>query len=84
MAILYEVSNTFGERHSYLIPVTEEPDGTVRQQARKCFFVSPFMDMALTYGFRVRPPRERYQLSITVSDAEGLCSPPCTRRSGCR
>lgn len=71
VAILYEVSNTFGERHSYLLRVTQDEDGTVRQQAQKCFFVSPFMDMALTYGFRVRPPQERYQLSITVSDAEG-------------
>lgn len=71
VAILYEVSNTFGERHSYLLPVAQETDGTVRQQVKKGFFVSPFMDMALTYGFRVRPPENRYQLSITVSDPDG-------------
>lgn len=71
VAILYEVSNTFGERHSYLLPVAPEADRTVRQHVKKGFFVSPFMDMALTYGFRVCPPEERYQLSITVSDERG-------------
>ena len=29
--ILHEVSNTFGEHHSYLIPVVPSADGTIRQ-----------------------------------------------------
>ena len=46
-AILYEVTNTFHERHSYLI-ATPSADGPVRQSADKAFFVSPLIDMDLT------------------------------------
>ncbi|WP_411288987.1 DUF1365 domain-containing protein [Phenylobacterium sp.] len=69
-AILYEVNNTFGERHSYLIPA---PDAAlVRQACDKGFYVSPFMDMDLSYAFRIRPPGETVQVAVDVSDAEGL------------
>ncbi|MDQ2083063.1 DUF1365 family protein [Xanthobacteraceae bacterium Astr-EGSB] len=62
-AILYEVHNTFGERHSYLIPV-EAAAKVVRQSCDKRFFVSPFMDMDLRYDFRVVPPGERVVVGI--------------------
>ena len=68
-AILYEVNNTFGERHSYLIPATDAP--ILRQACDKGFYVSPFMDMDLRYAFRVRPPGEAVQVLIDVDDAEG-------------
>ncbi|ODA66707.1 hypothetical protein A7A08_02475 [Methyloligella halotolerans] len=71
MAILYEVSNTFGERHSYLMPVTEETGGPVTQRCPKGFYVSPFLDMDLDYRFRVRLPGKHVGLNITASDAEG-------------
>ena len=68
-AILYEVNNTFGERHSYLIPAG---DGAVQRQAcDKAFYVSPFMDMELAYRFRVRPPGDAVQVLVDVDDAEG-------------
>ena len=74
MAILYEVSNTFGGRHSYLMPVGAA-SGPVRQAMDKAFHVSPFMDMDLTYRFEVDPPAavqgEAARVSITVDDAEG-------------
>ena len=81
-AILYEVNNTFGERHSYLIPAPE-PDHrsgskegygdapVVKQACDKGFYVSPFMDMDLSYAFRVRPPAEQVQVLVDVDDAEG-------------
>jgi DUF1365 family protein len=73
-AILYEVSNTFGQRHSYLMPVVTT-DGAVRQSVAKQFHVSPFMDMDLTYRFSVVPPTgaddEIAGVSITVEDGEG-------------
>ncbi|MET0275075.1 MAG: DUF1365 domain-containing protein [Phenylobacterium sp.] len=69
-AILYEVRNTFGERHGYLIPAADAP--LVRQACAKDFYVSPFMDMALTYAFRIRPPGETTQVAIDVADADGL------------
>jgi DUF1365 family protein len=71
-AILWEVDNTFGERHGYLLPVETVEDGLIVQTCDKAFHVSPFMDMNLSYAFRVRPPGERFSLSIDVSDAEGL------------
>jgi len=68
-AILYEVNNTFGERHSYLIPA---PAGSlVEQSAAKDFFVSPFMDMDLSYAFKVRPPGDLVGVAIDVSDPDG-------------
>ena len=70
-AILYEVSNTFGERHSYLVATPEGGEGPVRQQAEKQFYVSPFMDMALDYRFDVLPPAERVRIAIDVSDRDG-------------
>jgi uncharacterized protein len=68
-AILYEVNNTFGERHSYLIPAEDTP--IVKQACEKGFYVSPFMDMDLSYAFRVRPPSEQVQVLVDVDDAEG-------------
>lgn len=70
-AILYEVNNTFGERHSYLIPAPEPGAPVVKQACEKGFYVSPFMDMALSYAFRVRPPGEHVQVLVDVDDAEG-------------
>ncbi len=69
-AILYEVHNTFGERHSYMIAAGATP-GAVRQSARKSFHVSPFMDMDLDYRFEVTPPEDVVAIRIAVSDAAG-------------
>jgi DUF1365 family protein len=72
MAILYQVNNTFGQRHSYLIPIGGDgPRGAIHQTCRKAFYVSPFMDMDLRYRFAVEAPGERVGVTIIVSDAEG-------------
>ncbi|CAN5877506.1 DUF1365 domain-containing protein [soil metagenome] len=68
-AILYEVSNTFGERHSYLIPV--QGSGVIEQGAPKAFYVSPFMDMDLAYAFRIVAPGEDVSVTVDVHDAQG-------------
>lgn len=71
--LIYEVRNTFGEIHPYVLPVTSDDisDAGVRQQQDKLFYVSPFIEMAMRYHFRVRPPRERVQLRILETDREG-------------
>lgn len=69
-AILYEVNNTFGERHSYLLPVQGE-GGAVRQACAKAFHVSPFMAMDMRYAFRIMPPADGLSIAITGSDADG-------------
>lgn len=70
-AILYEVNNTFGERHSYLIPAPDSDAPVVRQACDKGFYVSPFMDMDLRYDFRVRPPADHVRVLVDVDDADG-------------
>jgi uncharacterized protein len=70
-AILYEVNNTFGERHSYLIPVASSNHPTVRQSCRKEFYVSPFMEMECEYHFRIVPPGEQLAVVIQQTDATG-------------
>jgi DUF1365 family protein len=37
----------------------------------KLFYVSPFIEMAMRYHFRVLPPGERVQLRIPETDREG-------------
>lgn len=69
-AILYEVSNTFGEQHTYLIPVTGGDD-MVRQRCAKEFYVSPFMEMEGRYEFRLAAPGERLAVFIRQSDRQG-------------
>jgi DUF1365 family protein len=71
VAILYEVNNTFGERHSYLIPVDPDQIGMIRQSCAKEFYVSPFIEMAMTYHFRITPPAETVAIKIREDDKEG-------------
>jgi DUF1365 family protein len=73
-AVLYEVSNTFGDRHSYLIPVRDgalDDKGVLRQSCAKGFYVSPFIDMVADYHFRIRIPGEKVAVTIRETDAEG-------------
>jgi uncharacterized protein len=71
--IIYEVRNTFGDIHAYVLPVKpgEISDAGVRQQQEKLFYVSPYIEMAMRYHFRVLPPAERVKLRILETDREG-------------
>jgi uncharacterized protein len=71
IALLYEVNNTFGQRHSYLIPVEDPGAATIHQHCDKAFYVSPFMRMDMTYEFRVVPPNETTAVVVHGDDAEG-------------
>lgn len=70
-ALIYQVHNTFGQRHSYLIPVNAASDEALEQRCLKAFYVSPFMDMDIFYTFRIQKPAERVALTIQGADAEG-------------
>jgi uncharacterized protein len=71
--IIYEVRNTFGAIHTYALPVQpgEHSPAGIRQQQDKLFYVSPFLEMAMRYHFRVSPPGEDVKLRILETDAEG-------------
>jgi DUF1365 family protein len=70
-AVIYEVNNTFGQRHSYVIPVGDAAGATIEQTCAKAFHVSPFMPMDLRYRFRIQPPAASAAVSILASDSEG-------------
>jgi len=82
-AMLYEVHNTFGERHSYLVPVDSEA-GTIHQRCDKAFYVSPFLDMSMRYEFSVRAPGEQIAIAIRASQSDRPVLTAClsgTRKS---
>ncbi len=72
-AIVYEVHNTHGERHAYVLPVRRSPgeggrvdndDTFVRQRCAKDFTVSPFLSMDCIYNFKLRPPGDDVLIAI--------------------
>lgn len=73
IALIYEVRNTFGERHSYVCPVEhgEISESGVRQTCDKLFYVSPFIGTSMHYHFRMLPPGEEIRWRILETDAEG-------------
>ncbi|MEO1252899.1 MAG: DUF1365 domain-containing protein [Pseudomonadota bacterium] len=66
--MIYEVRNTFGGKHSYLIPVD---GGKVDHEAAKRFHVSPFNEMRLRYRFVLSEPADRTRVFIETADEEG-------------
>jgi DUF1365 family protein len=73
-AMVYEVTSTFGERRAYVLPVlaADAQAGRFRQQTDKRLYVSPFMDMDMTYDFKGQTPGDTLGLAINGSDSEGL------------
>jgi hypothetical protein len=71
LALLYEVCNTFKERHTYVIPAAGITEGAVRHSCSKAMYVSPFMPMDCTYDFDITPPGERVTISISEHDLDG-------------
>lgn len=73
-AIVYQVHNTFRQRHSYLIcasPTNSIDDGGVEQACAKRFYVSPFMPMDMHYRFKVIPPGENVAVTVCGDDTDG-------------
>lgn len=81
-AIIYEVSNTFRERHSYLLSVERKVDidqcagrnqaaPAINQSVEKVFYVSPFNPGSGHYQFHIVPPDERVSIVIRQSDDQG-------------
>lgn len=77
VAVIYEVNNTFGERHSYLVrteggPIAGGPGAVVRQSCAKRFYVSPFNDVSGRYDFRLVLPAETVAVAVDQHDSTGL------------
>jgi len=69
-ATVYEVHNTFGETHSYVMAADGDGQPIV-QESRKAFHVSPFLDRAMDYRFRLVPPGDAVSVVIRATDASG-------------
>lgn len=72
-AVIYEVKNTFGDQHTYVLPADQDRDGAVRHGTAKAFFVSPFIGMDQDYRFTFRPPHDRLALKIRQRGPDGPC-----------
>ncbi len=68
-AVVYEVNNTFGDRHSYVLPVYGRQK-RIRQASEKKLHVSPFMDMDMAYDFDLTAPDETFVLNIRLKQAQ--------------
>ena len=67
-AIVYEVHNTHGERHTYVLRADDQRD-FIQQHCAKSFYVSPFLSMDCTYDFKVRTPANDVLIAINESEA---------------
>lgn len=71
--VIAEVSNTYGDRHSYLChhddqrPITAEDE----LQAQKIFYVSPFQPIEGGYRFRFEVTPEKVNIRIDYGHAAG-------------
>lgn len=65
-AILYEVKNTFGGQHTYVLTVdpTAAVRGRIEQRCEKDFYVSPFIEAEATYHFALTRPGEKLTVLI--------------------
>ena len=67
-AIIYEVHNTYEERHAYVLPVGSD-EGRIRHDCSKSFYVSPFLSRDCRYAFRIRPPGKDVAIVIREEEA---------------
>jgi DUF1365 family protein len=72
--VLCEVSNTFGERHCYLVHRDDRQPIAADEwfEGRKVFHVSPFLPVDGRYRFRFRLDAERVHVDVNYHDGEGL------------
>lgn len=70
--IVYEVRNTFGEKHAYAAAIGGAPaNGLITHRQNKAFYVSPFLPMDMTYTFRLRAPDDRLSVMIRTQAPGG-------------
>lgn len=65
-ATVFEVHNTYGERHAYLL----DPDDAGRAEVDKDFYVSPFNDTSGRYAVRLRLEPDRIDVGVGL-DRDG-------------
>jgi len=71
IAILYQVKNTMGESHTYVMPIEANASLPLKHECEKAMYVSPFTPMESSYSFNIVPPGDDICVSIQQSDDEG-------------
>lgn len=66
-AVIYEVHNTYEERHAYVF-AADGDTALVRHACAKDFYVSPFLSQNCRYHFRIRPPADK--VAVTIHEEE--------------
>jgi uncharacterized protein len=70
-ALIYEVSNTFGERKRYVLAAGPAHNGVHAQATAKELFVSPFTPSQGDYSFRVACEQARLVVAVLLRDRAG-------------
>ena len=65
--LIYEVRNTFGEDHSYVVKINNEND-KLNHNRKKRFHVSPFIDLNASYNFSTNINNEKAIITIKESN----------------
>ena len=65
--LIYEVRNTFGEDHSYVVKINNEND-KLNHNRKKRFHVSPFIDLNASYNFSTNINNEKVNITIKESN----------------
>lgn len=71
--VLYEVKNTFGDQHGYLVPADpgRRSGAPLIQAADKRLYVSPFFPVEGGYRFRLDEPGDRLRVLIRLVGPDG-------------
>ncbi len=69
-AVIYEVTNTFGERKSYVVEAGARTRAGLMQSCAKELYVSPFTGALGRYSFHVVPPSDRIVVGIALREGE--------------
>jgi DUF1365 family protein len=70
-AAIYEVSNTFGERHCYIEPAGRPTHGIYRHGTSKSLYVSPFAPQDGDYTFHLAFKPDDIVIGVAYRDREG-------------
>lgn len=69
--LIYEVRNTFGGKHTYVVPVERNGRGVIEQKCDKRFYVSPFNGTEGRYHFHVTEPGPEITVGVALRTREG-------------
>jgi uncharacterized protein len=75
-AVLAEVNNTFGGRHTYWLDGHLDAAAPLRARVAKELYVSPFMPFDMTYDFVLTPPGERLLVHMNVAHTDASTPRP--------